>query len=81
LDPSSLLFFSVLTVALISPTEDARNSLLNGYMKQSGIEANLERFGRHYEQRVPDELKIYLGYAGYISKTITERKIVFQWRF
>lgn len=81
MDPASLLFVSVMVTAIASPTDSAHSALLNAYLKQSGIEPNLARVGKHYEQQVPEELKLYFGYAGFISKTMIDRRITFTWRF
>jgi hypothetical protein len=81
MDPTSLLFFSCLAVGIASPKPDAHSHILDAYLRQSGIEQNLDKLGHHYEQKIPDEVKIYAGWAGYISKTVVDRKIVFTWRF
>jgi hypothetical protein len=81
MDPTSLLFFSILSVAVASPTDEAHSALLNAYLKQSGIQSNLDRMGKHYEHQVPEETRVYLGYAAYISKTVIDKRIVFKWSF
>lgn len=82
MDPTSLLFFSALTVFVAVPEGGARQATLNAYMKQSGIESNINDTLKYLERReLSKEAKIYLGYTAYIGKTLIDKRIVFEWRF
>lgn len=82
MDPNSALLLSILAVIAASPNGKGNQTLLNAYLKQSGIESNLSNYGEHLErQHLSNEARIYLGYMTYISKTVIDRKIVFKWSF
>lgn len=82
MDSVSLLFFSVLTVGIASPKQDAQKALFDAYMRHTHIEDNVEkRADKLRRDVVSDEARFYLGYAGYIGKTVIDKRIVFTWRF
>lgn len=83
MDPNSLLFFSILSVFAASPADNsAHQALFNAYLKQSGIESNINGTLKYLERReLSQEAKIYIGYTAYISKTIIDKKIVIKWGF
>jgi hypothetical protein len=78
MDTTSALFLSVAAIFIASPEDGADKALLNAYLKQSGIESHFKRLEK---KEVPDEARIYLGYAAFISKTMIDKKVVVQWKF
>jgi hypothetical protein len=77
-EPNSLLFISVAALVIASPQGDADKALARAYLKHTGIDRSLKDFEKDH---TPEEARIYLGYAAYISKTMIDKKIVFTWRF
>jgi len=77
-DPTSALFLSVAALFIASPDDTADRAILNAYLRQSGINRSVKEFER---REVPDEARVYLGPAAYITKTLIDKRIVFTFRF
>ena len=81
MDITSLLLFSALAIGTAVPTESARSAVMNSYLKQSGIEDNVTRYGAHYEKQIPEDARIYLGYSAYLTKVVVDKYITVKWSF
>lgn len=58
---------------LVAARESSR-----AYYKQSGIERNVESYGRRVVSR---EVQAHIGTVAWISKSAIERKVTFGWSF
>lgn len=82
MDAGSLLFFSILAAYVASPSSSAQQALRDAYLRQSGIQDNLNRTAKYLERReLSNEARVYLGYTAFISKTVMDKRIQFEWRF
>ena len=82
MDPNSLLFLTALSMMVASPSPSADLVLMNAYLKQSGIERNIEAHAKRLERRyVSKDVKVVTGYAAYLGKVLVEKRITIQWGF
>jgi hypothetical protein len=59
-------------------TEGALKGAGRAYYKQSGLAATLEAYER---EAVPHEVRIAVGNAALVARTLVERRIQVTWRF
>lgn len=78
MDLNTALFFSALAISAASPDSSADKAVLNAYLKQSGIERNAKRFEKRH---VPKRVRMYLGYAAFVVKTVSDQQITMRWSF
>lgn len=79
MDPSILLFFSVVAMTVASPTGSAgQTAALTAYAKETGIDQMLQDLEKKH---IPKQVEIYFGNAVVITQVIFERKVQFKWTF
>jgi hypothetical protein len=75
---NELFFVSVLSICALSPDSRADSAALEAFVKQTGIDKQFRRFQR---EEIPDDMRVYLGQAAFLTKTISDKKITLQWSF
>jgi hypothetical protein len=82
MDPSTILFLSFIGMTSACPDKGGDSALMQAYMQQSGIQQMINASANNLQKRMlTDDERFYLGYTAYLTKIVTEKKIVIQWRF
>ncbi len=78
MDPNGLLLMSVLFITSFSDDSKANQKAIQAYAKQSGIDRTLKEYER---ELIPQDVRVYLGPGLAITRSVVERRIIFQWSF